>query len=450
MLNLADLSRKLAHQAIKSRDLIEDCLARITDPAGEGDRTYLTVYTERARAEADHIDLARQQGWSVPPLAGIPISIKDLFDTAGEITRAGSQVLDEQAPASVDAPIVQRLRRAGFIILGKTNMTEFAFSGLGINQHFGTPLSPFERELGRIAGGSSAGAAVSVSDEMAAAAIGSDTGGSCRIPAAFCGLVGFKPTSNRVPRTGMIPMSKTFDSVGPLTSSVSCSAILDDVLSGNGIQDVEPHPESGLRLGLVENYLSKEVDEVVGAAFVAALTRLSRRAVRLAPFAFRELDELSEMYEQGGIVGAEAYAWHQPLLATRRDFYDPWIREQIEYSSEQKAATYINLLERRLEFNARIAQKTAVFDALVLPTVPIIPPPLEMLREEPMLSEVNQLVLRNTAFGNFLDRPCISIPCGGVGNVSGDAPVGLMLIGQSGEDRKLLSIAKGLENTIRP
>lgn len=446
MLNLADLARKLNRQSLKSRDLVESCLVQIADPNGEGDRTYLSIFADRARAEADQFDLARQQGWSVPPLAGIPISIKDLFDTAGDVTRAGSRVLDEQPPATVDAPVVQRLRQAGFIILGKTNMTEFAFSGLGINEHFGTPLSPFERKLQRISGGSSSGSAVSVSDNMAAASLGTDTGGSCRIPAAFCGIVGFKPTSHRVPRTGVIPLSKSFDCVGPLARSVSCCAILDDVISGNGSQDVASYPESGLRLGVLEGTASEDIDEQVGATFSAALTRLSQRGVRLSPVTISEFDQLDDLYEEGGIVGAEAYAWHQSLLANRGDLYDPWIRQQIEYSHAQKATTYIKLLERRLCFNAKVAEKTVLFDALVLPTVAIVPPQLEALHDDTVRSDVNQLVLRNTAIGNMLDRPCISLPCNG----PGETPVGLMLMGQPGDDRKLLSIARGLEYVIRP
>src|SRR5216683_7204062 len=211
----------------KSRELIEQSLARIADKSGEGGRTFLKVHAEQALAAADFYNRLRASGAAPSRFAGIPVSFKDLFDIAGDVTTAGSRVLGEAAPATRDAPAVARLRAAGFIPVGRTNMTEFAFSGIGINPHYGTPLSPYDRKSARIPGGSSSGAAVSISDGMALGAIGTDTGGSCRIPAAFCGIVGFKPTAHRVPTAGAFPLSTSLDSIGPLAATVECCATLD-------------------------------------------------------------------------------------------------------------------------------------------------------------------------------------------------------------------------------
>jgi aspartyl-tRNA(Asn)/glutamyl-tRNA(Gln) amidotransferase subunit A len=218
----------LANGRTSSRELVEAALARITDPVGEGARTFIKVYAENARAAADAQDQLRKAGYIASPLAGLPVSLKDLFDVSGERTLAGSKALDDNAPAQCDAPIVARLRAAGAVLIGRTNMTEFAFSGVGINPHYGTPGNPYDRRL--IPGGSSSGAAVSVSDGGAVIAIGTDTGGSVRIPAALCGIVGFKPTQNRIPRDGVTPLSTTLDSIGPLANSVACCAVADAVM----------------------------------------------------------------------------------------------------------------------------------------------------------------------------------------------------------------------------
>src|ERR1700693_2729328 len=204
---VADLAADLATGLTSSRELVEIALARIADPGGEGARTFVKVYADTARAAADAQDKLRQAGYVASPLAGLPVSLKDLFDVAGEQTLAGSKALDDMPAAERDAPIVARLRAAGAVLIGRTNMTEFAFSGVGINPHYGTPGNPYDRAL--IPGGSSSGAAVSVSDGGAVVAIGTDTGGSVRIPAALCGIVGFKPTQKRIPRDGAIPLSTT-------------------------------------------------------------------------------------------------------------------------------------------------------------------------------------------------------------------------------------------------
>ena len=445
MQNLLDLKRRLDAGKTTSRALVEQCLAKIADGAGEGGRSFLTVYADRARAEADIVDAARAKGLALPRYAGIPLSIKDLFDCAGEVTRAGSRVLEAEPPAEADADVVAALRRAGFIVLGRTNMTEFAYSGLGLNSHFGTPLNPFEREVGRIPGGSTSGGAVSVADGMVPATIGTDTGGSCRIPAAFCGIVGFKPTARRVSRKGAFPLSESLDSIGPLASSVSCCAVLDSVLSNGPGEDEDSYPATNLCLGVIEGYVDEKLDASVASAYSATLTRLSQKGVRLKPVAIPELSELPEINRNGGLVGAEAYAWHRRLLATRAEFYDPWVRARFDAGGAQSAADYIDLLHARARLTAAVQMRSRVFDALLAPTVQIAAPTIESMRDPALSIPTNLLCLRNAAIGNFLDRPAISIPC----HAPGSAPVGLMLMGETLGDRRLLSIARGLEYSIR-
>lgn len=445
MRNLIDIKRKLDKGGVRSRDLVEECLDKIADPAGEGRRCFLTVFAQSARKEADLVDEARKHGLALPDFAGVPIAIKDLFDTRGEVTRAASHVLEGNRPAAADADVVASLRHAGFIIVGKNNMTEFAYSGLGLNSHFAAPLNPFEREVGRIPGGSTSGGAVAVADGMVPAAIGSDTGGSCRIPAAFCGIVGFKPTARRVSTRGAIPLSETLDSIGPLARSVSCCAVLDSILSTGETHDEISHPESGLRLGVIEGYVDENLDDSVAMAYRAALTRLSQKGVRLKPVSIPELRELPHINRKGGLVGAEAYAWHRELLETRANLYDPWVRARLEAGGAQSAADYIDLLHARRRMMAAVGERSRMFDALVLPAVPIVAPTIASLHDIAVSNATNLLCLRNTAIANFLDRPAISIPC----HETGSAPVGLMLLGETMDDRRLLSIARGLEYAIR-
>ena len=210
------------------------------------------MYAERARAEADSIDAARAKGAALPRFAGVPLAIKDFFDVGGEPTRAGSRALAGAPPASADAETMALVRRAGFVIVGKTNMTEFAYGALGVNPHYGTPLSPWDREHGHIPGGSTSGGAVAVADAMVPAALGTDTGGSCRIPAAFCGIVGFKPTQSRVSLEGVLPLAPSLDFVGPLATSASCCAALDSILSGGLGADEPPAELAGLTIGVIE------------------------------------------------------------------------------------------------------------------------------------------------------------------------------------------------------
>src|SRR6516225_10107903 len=273
---LAVLADDLEAGRISARQLVEDCLARIADPAGEGQRTFIRVDREAALEAADAMDRLRKAKAAPSRFAGIPVSIKDLFDIRGQVTRAGSRALEDSAPAERDAPAVARLRRAGMIVIGRTNMTEFAYSGIGINPHYGTPKSAWQRNVGHVPGGSSSGAAVSIVDRMAYGALGTDTGGSCRIPAAYNGIVGYKPTQRRIPLDGGVPLSFTLDSFGPLANSVQCCATLDAMLAEEPIVPLRPRPIRGMHLAVPTTVALDELDDAVAKTFERAVETLSR------------------------------------------------------------------------------------------------------------------------------------------------------------------------------
>jgi aspartyl-tRNA(Asn)/glutamyl-tRNA(Gln) amidotransferase subunit A len=445
MRSIAKTATSLAGGA-SSRDLVEDCLARIDDRSGEGGRTFLKVHAEAARAAADYHDRMRKAGATPSPYAGIPVSIKDLFDIAGDVTTAGSVALRDAPAARHDAPAVARLRAAGFIPIGRTNMTEFAFSGLGINPHYDTPRNAYDRQAGRIPGGSSAGAAVSVTDGMALGALGTDTGGSCRIPAALCGIVGFKPTAHRVPTQGAFPLSTSLDSIGPLAATVDCCARLDAVLAGEPWVERSPLPLDGLRMAVPQTMVLDSLEPAVARAFDAALAAMRNAGARIIELPLHELSELPRINAKGGPSAAESYAIHRALIAKAEASYDPRVLSRILRGREQDAADYIDLVKARAEFIDRVAAITAPYDALLMPTTPVIAPRLADLVSDEAYRHANMLVLRNPSIANFLDRCSISIPC----HRAGDAPVGLMLIGEHDADRRLMSIAAAIEALVSP
>lgn len=432
------LAAALADGRTSSRELVEAALARIVDPAGEGSRAFRVVYADAARQAADAQDRLRRAGYVASPFAGLPVSVKDLFDVAGERTLAGSRALDDSPPASRDAPVVARLKRAGAVLIGRTNMTEFAFSGVGINPHYGTPGNPWDRQC--IPGGSSSGAPVSVSDGMAAVAIGTDTGGSVRIPAALCGIVGFKPTAERVPTAGATPLSFSLDSIGPLGRSVACCAIADAVMAGEEPVVPPAIPPAALRLGVPQTVVLDDLDATVAAAFERALDTLARAGARVVDLPLEEFADYAAINAKGGFAAAEAYAWHEALLARRGADYDPRVRVRIERGRAMSAAEYIRLREHRAEFIARVAARTAEVDALVMPTVAIVAPPLADFADDRDFARLNLRLLRNPSFVNFLDGCAVTLPIG----EPGAAPVGLSLVCRHGEDKRLLGMAQGM------
>jgi aspartyl-tRNA(Asn)/glutamyl-tRNA(Gln) amidotransferase subunit A len=445
---LARLAADLAAGATTSRALVETALARIADPDGQGSTAFLEVDAAAARGAADAHDRLRAAGTVLSPLAGIPVSVKDLFDVTGQVTRAGSRVLADASPASADAPVVARLRRAGAVIVGRTNMTEFAFSGLGLNPHFGTPLSPYRRATAgdaRIAGGSSSGAAASVADGMAAVALGSDTGGSIRIPAALCGLTGFKPTASRIPRQGAVPLSPTLDSFGPIGVSVACCALVDRIIAGLEPRVPPARRIEGLRLGVLTHYVTEGIEAPVAVAVDAALKHLEAAGAILADVRFGPLEHLPEM-NRFGFSAMEAYAWHRPFIAAHRDEYDPRVLVRILKGESASASDYLDLVaERAALMEAAHATLWQHFDAIVAPTVPIVPPRLaDCDRDDAEYTRINSLVLRNPSVFNVLDACAISLPC----HARAEAPVGLMLAAAPHRDDALLGAALAVERVL--
>lgn len=438
-------SRRDSAPPFANRDTAERCLARITDTDGEGGRVFTRVYVESARAVAEAIERKTALNIDCGPLAGMPVSIKDLFDVSGETTLAGSRALLDAPPAKEDAEVVRRLRRAGAVIVGKSNMTEFAFSGLGINPHYGTPANPWRRDERRVPGGSSSGAAVSVADGMAIAAIGTDTGGSVRIPAAMCGLVGFKPTAKTVPLRGTLPLSWSYDSIGPIAKDVNtCVEVYAAVADATPLS-VSNLPASSISLGVAQNYCLDGTDSTVARTFENALNRLSAAGVRLNDYVFPAFDRLPSVLVEGGLVAAEAYAWHRSNIERQHDLYDPRVLSRIMRGSGRSFADYWSLANLRNELVEAGSQQLRRVSAVVMPTVPVIPPRIAELDDEAEYTRVNLLVLRNPTIANILDACSISLPC----HEPGEAPVGLMLIAPGGSDGLLLSIALSLEEILQ-
>ena len=439
---ILQLASDLAAGRTSSRKLTEEALGRIEDPAGEGSRTFIKVYKEQALAAADASDALRKAGMVPGPLAGIPVSIKNLCDVAGETTLSGSKALDDAQPAHADAPVVARLRAAGAVIVGSTNMSEFAFSGVGFNPHYGTPGNPADRK--RVPGGSSAGAAVSVADRMAVAALGTDTGGSVRIPAAVCGIVGFKPTARRVPIDGVVPLSTSLDSIGPLANSVECCAIVDAVFAAEPI--VVPERRAAGRPALRRAQAVRD-----GRARPGGRDRLRarlqgpRRQRRLVEYVdLPQLNELPAINAKGGFAASEAFAWHQKLIARRGKDYDQLVYPRIMRGKEMSAADYIDLLAARADLIRRVSAVTANYDAVIMPTCAIAAPTLDEVSTPEGFTRKNMLLLRNTTVGNFLDRCGISLPC----HAAGELPVGFMLMGEAMADKRVLGMARSVAPVV--
>lgn len=422
--------------------LVEAALARATDPAGEGARVFTKLYADQARAAAQASDTLRAAGLSRSPIDGLPISIKDLFDVAGDTTMAGSVAREGEPPAAEHAVVVQRLLAAGAVIVGRTNMTEFAFSGLGINPHYGTPLSPWDRETGRIPGGSSSGAGVSVADGMAAGAIGSDTGGSVRIPAALCGLTGFKPTARRVSLEGVLPLSGSLDSIGPIAATVRDVAVLDAILAGDMPRVPNAATLRGLRFAVPTTLVQDGMDGHVAASFADAVARLSAAGAQVDDVAFPEFSQVAGLQTKAGLVAVEAWQWHRDLIARTGDRYDPRVISRILRGRDMTAADYLDVVDGRRRWIAALEQRIAGYDALLLPTVPVVAPTVSALQtNEEAYVAANGLILRNPTVINFLDGCALSVPC----HEAGTAPVGLMLAAAGGADQRVLSIGLAVE-----
>jgi len=442
---LAALADDLATGRTSARKMVEECLGRIADPAGEGQRVFIHVDKDAALEAADAMDRLRKANAAPSPFAGIPVSIKDLFDIKGQVTRAGSRALEDSAPAEADAPVVARLRAAGFVVIGRTNMTEFAYSGIGINPHYGTPKGTWQRSAGYVPGGSSSGAAVSIADGMAYGALGTDTGGSCRIPAAYNGIVGYKPTQRRVPLDGGVPLSTSLDSFGPLANSVACCATLDAVLAGEPFAPIRPRPIKGMRLAVPTTIALDELDDAVAKNFERVLQTLSKAGALIEHIDVPEFLDIGVMNAKGGFSAAESFAWHRFLITSKGDIYDPRVAVRIMRGEAITAADYIDLLNARRSLIARIATRLAPFDALVMPTTANTPPRIADLADDKAFATANLRSLRNCTLINMIDGCAISLPA----HREGEVPVGFMVAAIGGSDRRVFELAAAMEGMIR-
>ena len=444
MKTILELAANLLAGKTSSRAITEAALAKIDDPAGEGARTYIKVYREAALAEAKASDNLRKHGIVPSPLAGLPISLKDLFDVAGDVTMAGVKAHANYPAATHDAPIVARLRAAGAVIIGRTNLSPLAFSPLGINPDFGTPGNPADRS--RVPGGSSSGAAVSVTDGMAVAAIGSDTGGSIRMPAAFCGLAGIKPTQKRVPLDQTWPLSSSLDSVGPLCVSVSCCALVDAALAGEPIELPPVLPLKGLRFALPTMAVLDGMDATVAKAFQRSLTALSKAGAQIIEVPMPELSDVIAIWRSPPtLTQIEGYAANKKRLAEHPEAYDANIKARMMVGATATAVEYLYLQHLRADIIKRANKATAPFDAVIMPTVQFVAPTIKEVSDPVGFKHIVPLTIRNPSIVNLLDRCAISIPC----HQKGELPVGLSLMGEHGGDQRLLAIGITVEAALK-
>jgi aspartyl-tRNA(Asn)/glutamyl-tRNA(Gln) amidotransferase subunit A len=428
---------------MSARDRLDAALGRIDDASGEGARACLTVYRAQALAAAEAADARARDGISLGPLDGVIVSLKDLFDVAGEVTRAGSKVLAEEGkPATQDAPVVRRLRSGGAVIVAKTNMSEFAFTGIGANPHFGTPGNPADRA--RVPGGSSSGAAVAAADGMCEIAIGSDTGGSCRVPAALCGVVGFKPSRQRISTEGAFPLSYSLDSIGSLSKTVAGCATADAVMTGETAAVPEPVSLAGLRVGVVQGMPLENLDDTVAKRFPEGLDHLEKAGARLSNETLTPIDDMVKALSRSSLLVAEAYAIHRDRLARRGADVDPVVRARLDKGRDIPAADYVDLTRLRAQLIRAMDARLAELDVLAMPTTAIVAPRLDEVADAKAFMARNALLLRNPTFANFFDLCAISLPLPRAGGL----PTGLMLIARNGHDRRLFGIAAAVERLL--
>lgn len=417
--------------------------ARIRQHRKDQGGAILRERTGAAQAQAQAWDRLAESA-VVPPLSGLSVAVKACFDVRGWPTTAGSRVLEDQPPASADAPLVAALSRAGAVVTAQTNMTEFAFGALGLNPHFGTPVTPLDPAGQRIAGGSTSGGAVAVALGLADLALGSDTSGSVRIPAAFCGVVGFKPSRGRYSDGGMIFLSPTFDVPGFIARDVETllrvdRALVPDELSAPGSIDLR-----GRRFLVPAAFALEYADPSVSAAFQAALQTLKNHGAHVVEEDWSGLAGYGEVAVAGGIIIAEAFTWHRVHLQTRAHLYDPRIGPRIALGEQVKASSYLDarrsLACHALDFHQRLAS----FDGLLMPTVPILPPTLAELEDDSVYYKTNRLTFRLTEVANRIDAPSVSLP------VDTSQPIGLCLTGHRGRDRELLHLSRAVEAALHP
>ncbi len=426
--------------------LLERSIAAADSPLCQ--HAFIRRFDHQAAVAAAAVDEARAAMVPLPPLAGLAVSVKDLFDVAGWPTTAGSAAMADEPPAAHDCPAVARLRAAGAALIGHTNLSEFAYSGVGINPHHGTPANPVTLALNatpRIPGGSTSGGAVSVATGAAWAALGSDTGGSIRIPAALQGLVGFKNTQRLTPLDGAVPLSTTLDTACAITTSVGDAVLVHGILAARTPRPT-PRPLAALRLAVPRTVMLDGLDADVARAFEQALATLRAGGANVDDIDLAPLAELAQLQAQGGFAAAESWAWHRARLAEREARYDPRVVQRIRRGESIGAADYLDLQRARRSWIARVEGLVAGYDALLSPTVPMVAPAIApLLASDQRFFAINALLLRNPSVVNMLDGCALSLPC----QPPGQMPVGLMVWGPALHDDEVLGVSLQIEAALR-
>ncbi|MBO0139664.1 amidase [Agrobacterium sp. Ap1] len=445
-MSVAEMSM-LIHSGVMSpveiAEAVFDAIDRHADKS-----VFISLFRDRAMGEASAAAKRVADGRSLGLLDGIPIAWKDLFDIKGLATTAGSTVLSARAPATKDAAVVDLVRQSGMVAIGRTNMSEFAFSGIGINPHYGTPHNPKSTDVPRVSGGSSSGSAVAVAAGLVPVAIGTDTGGSIRIPAAFNGIVGYKASRGRYAMDGVFPLAKSLDCLGPLCRTVQDAIWVDVAMRGATRPEITRATDASLDIVVPENGVFDVAEPGVIEAFEAALLRLEKAGARIQRIHIPAFDAISELVKaRGALVTAEAFALHRErLTGAIADQIDPRVVARIKLGEKTSMADYIDILDIRRRLTVE-TEDLLTGRLVAFPSVAHVAPAIDpLLADDDLFFATNGKTLRNTGFGNFLDWCGVSIPCG-----TGDAgmPVGLLLSGVAGDDEKLLTAALRYEDVIR-
>jgi amidase/aspartyl-tRNA(Asn)/glutamyl-tRNA(Gln) amidotransferase subunit A len=412
------------------------------------DKAFIRLFEASAVASASALQAIHRAGAPIGVLAGAPISVKDLYDVAGFPTTAASATLHDAPAAPQDSPAVARVRAAGGVLVGHTNMSEFAFSGVGINPHFGTPANIGTLALDsapRAPGGSTSGGTTSVAAGAALATLGSDTGGSVRIPAALQGLVGFKNTQRLTPLEGTVPLSTTLDTVSAITRDVRDAVTMHEVLAQRTAH-LEARPLAAWRLAVPRTLMLDALDATVAGAFERTLRTLRAAGARIDDIELSELGEVAAINAGGGFAPPEAWAWHRKRLAERAAKYDPRVAQRIRRGESMSAADYIDLVQARARWIDSMALALRGFDAMLSPTVPIVAPEIApLVASDDAFFAANAKLLRNTSMVNLLDGCALSLPC----HRDGEFPVGLMVWGGAMTDDAVLSVSLVIESALR-
>lgn len=443
MTTLWQASQQLQANEAQPDTFTEAALRAASDPQKEDARVFISRYQAQAAQQAKEAKDRWQTKRPLSAIDGLPISIKDLFDVKGEATTAGSLLLRDAPPATANASVVEKLAQAGAAIVGKTNMTEFAFTGLGINPHYGTPANPWRREERRIPGGSSSGAAVAVADGMCLGAVGTDTGGSVRIPAALCGLTGFKPTASRINQAGTLPLAASLDSIGVIAHDVRSCWLLDSVIAEYPL-DLQTLDLRDARFAVPQTRVLDDLDRNVVQAWQQTVDLLLEAGATLVELPLDELDELNAMNARGGITAYEAWQWHQRTALAQPEAYDPQVLMRIQRGSLLTEQDATELYQQREAWRQRVNARLEGFDALIMPTVPQIAPTIASLDDPQRYMAINALMLRNTSVINMLDGCAVSLPC----QQPGSAPVGFSLASIHGDDARLISWSLAVETAL--